>query len=634
MEEPLCSLLLVLILFVSGDAVNPGCDCLQYSETYGKEYGTFNSPDYPRPYPANINCLLYTFIADIEEIVEITFKDFDVYKTHLDCIGGDFLKIFLHLEKPEVDEYTNWSGLLCGGYSDVPAVLYSSGPVLILEFHTTDASSNATGFIGTFRFIDRRTFRTDGQKLPGTICDYQFISSNHTLNHGRFYSPRYPSNYPQNIKCAYRFRARATERIRIVFEEVTLQKGDVSCLNRADVIKVHDGRSAVSPTIRVVCNEASALEVLSTGPDLFIEFLADSEWPGQGFKAAFQFQPLLLETTPQTEAETSADVVVEKPGPPAVQKQTADLIPSVSATTANCDVVVTSDGVKNGSVASPGYPGPYPARTSCRYDFQGRGKERVQVFFTDFSLYHPTDDSKECESIDSLMAYVLIDGRMEKIDNFCGSTLPRPLMSNGPRLMLEFRGIYSSRQSRGFRAVYSFTENFGVQSGQQAPDLPCAFVFNSTEANEGIFHSPNFPGFYPRDTECHYFFNGQTGQRVKLNFNYFDVEGVLPCEAISASDYVEFSNFMARDRKYSRHCGQLQEFSVESDRKFFRVTFRSNDRLDGTGFNASYQFLDQEDIPTSVRPTERTGHSSTLTIGPISHPTLILIILLVISVFK
>lgn len=61
--------------------------------------------------------------------------------------------------------------------------------------------------------------------------------------------------------------------------------------------------------------------------------------------------------------------------------------------------------------------------------------------------------------MDSLMAYVHIDGRMEKIDAFCGSTLPKPIMSNGPRLMLEFRGIYSSRYSRGFKAAYSFTES-------------------------------------------------------------------------------------------------------------------------------------------------------------------------------
>lgn len=65
-----------------------------------------------------------------------------------------------------------------------------------------------------------------------------------------------------------------------------------SCLNRADVIKVFDGRSSSAPVITVLCNEGSELEVLSTGPDLYIEFVANSEWPGQGFKASFQFQAM------------------------------------------------------------------------------------------------------------------------------------------------------------------------------------------------------------------------------------------------------------------------------------------------------------------------------------------------------
>lgn len=34
------------------------------------------------------------------------------------------------------------------------------------------------------------------------------------------------------------------------------------------------------------------MEVLSTGSDLCIEFIANSEFPGQGFKASFQFQPI------------------------------------------------------------------------------------------------------------------------------------------------------------------------------------------------------------------------------------------------------------------------------------------------------------------------------------------------------
>lgn len=64
-----------------------------------------------------------------------------------------------------------------------------------------------------------------------------------------------------------------------------------------------------------------------------------------------------------------------------------------------------------------------------------------------------------CEGVDSLMAYVHIDRKKEKIDSFCGEKPARPIMSNGPRLSLEFNGITSSRQSPGFKAVYTFTES-------------------------------------------------------------------------------------------------------------------------------------------------------------------------------
>ncbi|KAK1122525.1 hypothetical protein K0M31_008977 [Melipona bicolor] len=64
-----------------------------------------------------------------------------------------------------------------------------------------------------------------------------------------------------------------------------------------------------------------------------------------------------------------------------------------------------------------------------------------------------------CDGVDSLVAYVHIDRKKEKIDLFCGEKPARPIMSNGPRLSLEFNGITSSRQSRGFKAVYSFTES-------------------------------------------------------------------------------------------------------------------------------------------------------------------------------
>lgn len=52
---------------------------------------------------------------------------------------------------------------------------------------------------------------------------------------------------------------------------------------------------------------------------------------------------------------------------------------------------------------------------------------------------------------------------------------------------------------------------------------------------------------------------------------------------------------MTEDSRYGRYCGRMKEFHVESERNFFKVTFRSNDRLDGTGFKAMYQFLEASD---------------------------------------
>ena len=61
-----------------------GCECVVFSAMFGKEEGIFKSPDFPQPYHANIDCLLYTFIANVGQIIEISFLDFDVRKTNLE----------------------------------------------------------------------------------------------------------------------------------------------------------------------------------------------------------------------------------------------------------------------------------------------------------------------------------------------------------------------------------------------------------------------------------------------------------------------------------------------------------------------------------------------------------------------
>lgn len=145
--------------------------------------------------------------------------------------------------------------------------------------------------------------------------------------------------------------------------------------------------------------------------------------------------------------------------------------------------------------------------------------------------------------------------------------------------------------------IFNLVSDFGINSGIQVFDQKCAFQFNSSQQLSGWIHTPNFPGAYPRNIECNYYFYGERGSRVVIRFTYFDVEGVFPCDENSGSDYVELSNFLSVDRKFSRKCGKQNNLIARSDGRFFRLTFRSNERLDGTGFTASYNF---ENDPTTT----------------------------------
>ena len=42
-----------------------GCECVEYSSTFGQPFGQFTSPDFPKPYDPGIGCVLYTFTAPV-----------------------------------------------------------------------------------------------------------------------------------------------------------------------------------------------------------------------------------------------------------------------------------------------------------------------------------------------------------------------------------------------------------------------------------------------------------------------------------------------------------------------------------------------------------------------------------------
>ncbi|UYV80715.1 hypothetical protein LAZ67_19001522 [Cordylochernes scorpioides] len=167
---------------------------------------------------------------ELKNILKNAFlKCFEDWKNRWhNCIYGDFVKLYLHLgEETAVDEQTPWNGVLCGKVADIEQTHYSSGSALVFHFHTDWQRANNTGFRGTFRFLRKRLFRTDGTKVSEAGCDYWFSSENSTQRRGSFYSPNYPSTYPHDVRCAYTFEGRPSERVKVVFEHVLLQRGDL-----------------------------------------------------------------------------------------------------------------------------------------------------------------------------------------------------------------------------------------------------------------------------------------------------------------------------------------------------------------------------------------------------------------------
>ncbi|BFZ25077.1 hypothetical protein BsWGS_28115 [Bradybaena similaris] len=545
------------------------CDCVVY-QSYGLSSGRFTSPNFPQSYPPNINCILYTFIGDATEIVELTFIEFDLKMPDPSGRCLDFVRVYQNLERPEVNEYSHHDLEFCGGYNSIQNTIYSSGRSLVLEFHSDfrqGKPGNYSGFKGVFHFLDKANYITSGSREDSKRCDWDF-RSNSSHHNGKFFSPSYPQNYKPNSSCRYRFFARPGERVRVLFTNIQLHHIDASCRDSPDVITVYDGTDNTSAVINQFCGVHNAEEVISTGTNLYVAFACDDRNQKQGFAATYEF----INKIPSKE-------------PKSIKNEF------------QCNQKIESAHHQNGTISSPYHPEAYPPQITCRYEFIGVGRERIQLRFLHLDLYYANGDpmdAKDCQNSDSVTVYVYTNGQMQELKTWCGRKLPPMVMSSQHTMTVEFHSIHSSSTVTGFKAQYSFVTNFGITEGQQDNRGTCAFNYQSSVKSEGEITSPNYNGLYPRNTECHYLFYGRGKERVHITFLDFDVDGLNPrCEESTSSDYVSFSNFAdSEDRKMTRMCGQSSQDKREiwSDGPFFRVTFKSNERYDSTGFQAFYQF--------------------------------------------
>lgn len=102
------------------------------------------------------------------------------------------------------------------------------------------------------------------------------------------------------------------------------------------------------------------------------------------------------------------------------------------------------------------------------------------------------------------------------------------------------------------------------------------------------------------------------------------------CEFQTASDYVELSNFMTIDRKFRHYCGKHDKFVIQSDDRFFRVSFHSNDRFERTGFQAYFHFNLQHPIMLDMSMTDNSSSQNYISKSNLQHSIAIEIAILMI----
>nr|XP_022288867.1 suppressor of lurcher protein 1-like isoform X3 [Crassostrea virginica] len=591
-EHALIVLFLLHTLFLSVDLIGPGCECVVYQSTGQKGARNFHSPNYTTSshYPRGIVCILFSFIGDVNETVEITFIDFNLRpKVNNKC--NDFLKLYLD-ERAEVNEDSVHEYDLCGDKSELPQkTFYSHGRSIHMEFHTeaVEIPNNIyKGFTGKFSFIDSRDFKTTMTRVStdAHLCSYIDRHRNDTRSKGRFFSPSYPQNYPRWTTCSYQFFGRPSEVVELSFLVLQLAGNASSCSKEHDYIEVFDGINKTE-RLALICGNRSVPTLRSQTNYLTVYFHSSANFNMKGFAATYEYLTI--------------DIAAE------------------------CNKNITQASSPEGTICSPRYSHPYPADITCTYDFYANPGERVQIKFTHFNLYKSQlyTEGGDCKLEDSVSIYIYEDYD-EATAMFCGDKLPLQFMSANNWLRVRFvsnPGPGSKGQASGFEFQYKFRKDFGITSGLQTigpRGRPlCHFLYNSTVQKVGSFTSPNYPGVYPSVTHCEYVFRGEPGERVTITLDNFNVGRRSETQVCGGqNDHVTFTCYShdGPDKGFQPICGVLNSLITKrvSDGAYFRVLMSSYDNYEHTGFLGRYEFGPGYNVfsPTTPSPEKISGLDS------------------------
>ncbi|RWS30688.1 cubilin-like protein [Leptotrombidium deliense] len=233
------------------------------------------------------------------------------------------------------------------------------------------------------------------------------------------------------------------------------------------------------------------------------------------------------------------------------------------------------------NVSTPGYPDGYAPNTVCQWTISTYAyNSRVKLTFSEF------DVESNCEN-----DYLLVKNgnyyNSPEIGKYCGSNKPTEIISSGYSLQLIFK-TDGNGSAKGF--------NFKAEEITKACGGHRRYSYGSVV-------SPNYSSDYENNIECEWFI--EVDPSYHLNFSFsgrFDIEMSRDC----VNDYVLIEELLNGEwSAVGRFCGRNLVTGILTKSHKARVTFRTNERIQGNGFYLTYEiacgdiFTDNEGVITS-----------------------------------
>ncbi|RZF39688.1 hypothetical protein LSTR_LSTR013176 [Laodelphax striatellus] len=230
--------------------------------------------------------------------------------------------------------------------------------------------------------------------------------------------------------------------------------------------------------------------------------------------------------------------------------------------------------VSNGQLSSPGSPGHYPPNKDCFFVLNTRYTKRLQLNF--FSL--DIEDSPNCTK-DYLRVWDEDDVQLEK---YCGkNNIPNPIVSVSSTIKIEFHSDGEGSGS-GFQIAYNVLPGTpgcgGTLTGAKGQ------IISPSKAQ-----SADKPGgTYPENLHCEWLIQVPKGQRIRIYFTKFSLEGRGKCthDKLQISDGGD-----SRAKLIGKWCGSQLPPVVETSGNLALVEFVTDNTVGGEGFRLVYEII-------------------------------------------